>query len=85
MSEYLPYLYLLGIGLLAGWIASLLLGEKGGLIRKLIIGLLGSVIGGILVPKLGLSLTDNVHLNNIITATAGACLLLLAAQFIAKD
>ena len=85
MMEYVPYLYPLAIGLLAGWIASLLLGGGKGLIRKLIVGLIGGVIGGIVIPKLGLILTDNIHVNNIISSTAGACLLLIVIQFLAKD
>ena len=50
--------------------------------RTLIIGVLGAIIGGILVPKLGVSLTDNVHVNNIVIATGGAVLLLFLVQFL---
>lgn len=83
--QLLPYVYPLAIGLAAGFIASMLLGGGKGLIRKLIIGVIGGYIGGILVPKLGLTLTANVHVNNIISATVGACVLLLAIQFLSKD
>jgi uncharacterized membrane protein YeaQ/YmgE (transglycosylase-associated protein family) len=78
----MEYVYPLVIGLVAGWIANMLLGGKGGLVRTLIIGLLGAVLGGILVPELGISLTHNVHLNNVITASIGAVVLLFLAQFI---
>lgn len=84
LKDLLPYLYPVAIGLAAGYIASLLLGGKGGLIRKLIIGLLGGIIGGIVMTKLGITLTANLHINNIITATAGACLLLLVVQLLSK-
>ena len=80
----MEYVYPLMIGLAAGWIASLLFGGGSGLLRKLIIGLIGGVIGGIILPKLGITLTDNVHLNNLIAATGGACLLLVVVQFISK-
>ena len=84
LANLIPYLYPVVIGLVAGYVASLFLGGKGGLVRKLIVGLLGGVIGGILMTKLGLTLTENIHLNNIINATAGACLLLFVVQFLGK-
>ena len=78
----MEYAYLAGIGLIAGWLASLLLGGSGGLVRYLIIGVLGAFLGGYLVPKLGVTLTENVHVNAIIMATAGALLILFLAQFL---
>ena len=82
----MEYAYPLAIGLVAGWLASLLLGGKGGLIRYLILGVLGAVVGGILAPKLGVKPIENVHVNNIVIATGGALLLLFIAQFLgARD
>ena len=83
--DLLPYLYPLGIGLIAGFIASMILGGGKGLLRKLIIGILGAIVGGALLPALGITLTENLHVNNIITATIGACLLLIVIQFLAKN
>ncbi|MHC4391133.1 MAG: GlsB/YeaQ/YmgE family stress response membrane protein [Planctomycetota bacterium] len=78
------FLYIAVIGLAAGWIASLLLGGGGGLIRNLVIGVAGALIGGVVVPKLGLTLTSNVHANNVITASIGALLLLAVLQFLTR-
>ena len=78
----MEYLYPIVIGLIAGWLAAILMGGKGGLIRHVIIGLIGGVIGGILVPKLGLTLTDNKDVNALITATGGAVILLAIVQFL---
>lgn len=74
----------LGIGLLAGWIASLLLGG-GGLVRNLIVGVLGAVVGGYVLKLANYSLPiDNPWLSQIITATLGAVIVIAVAKLVAK-
>jgi uncharacterized membrane protein YeaQ/YmgE (transglycosylase-associated protein family) len=76
-------LIFLGIGLVAGWIAGLLLGG-GGLIRSLIVGVIGAFVGGWLLSVLGVSLpVGNALLSQIITATIGAIVVLAVARIIA--
>jgi uncharacterized membrane protein YeaQ/YmgE (transglycosylase-associated protein family) len=76
-------LIFLGIGLVAGWIAGLLLGG-GGLIRSLIVGVIGAFVGGWLLSVLGVSLPiGNALLSQIITATIGAIVVLAVARIIA--
>ena len=65
------------IGLIAGWLANVILGGRGGgLFFNLAIGLVGAIVGGFLFEKL------NVHVipdfwGNLITATVGAIVFLL--------
>ena len=47
-APYMPYIVMAVTGIIAGWLAGLLLGG-GGLIRNLIVGLIGAFIGGLLV------------------------------------
>ena len=47
-------LIFLAIGLVAGWLASLLLGG-GGLIRNLIVGVIGAFVGGWLLSAVGVT------------------------------
>lgn len=76
-------LIFLGIGLVAGWIAGLLLGG-GGLIRNLIVGVIGAFVGGWLLSVLGVSLpVGNALVSQIITATIGAIVVLAVARVIA--
>ena len=76
-------LIFLAIGLVAGWIAGLLLGG-GGLIRSLIVGVIGAFVGGWLLSVLGVSLpVGNALLSQIITATIGAIVVLAIARIIA--
>ncbi|HEX2749248.1 MAG TPA: GlsB/YeaQ/YmgE family stress response membrane protein [Verrucomicrobiales bacterium] len=77
-------LIMCGIGILAGWLASLVMkGGGSGLIRDLIIGLLGGIIGGWLIPKTGLTLGPG-YVGAILTAFIGAVVLLLLVRIIAK-
>ena len=77
-------LIFLGIGLVAGWLASLLLGG-GGLIRNLIVGVIGAFVGGWLLSALGVSIPiGNALISQIITATIGAIVVIVVARVIVK-
>ena len=64
------------VGLLAGWIASRVVGSRRGLIGKLVVGLLGSMIGGFVFSKLGVAVVPDFW-GALITATIGAVIFLL--------
>jgi uncharacterized membrane protein YeaQ/YmgE (transglycosylase-associated protein family) len=73
-------------GLIAGWLAGLLLGG-GGLIRNLIVGLIGAVVGGYLVNAglLKLPYDFDAYLpygNQIVVSTVGALLVVIVARFL---
>jgi uncharacterized membrane protein YeaQ/YmgE (transglycosylase-associated protein family) len=77
-------LIFLGIGLVAGWLASLVLGG-GGLVRNLIVGVIGAFVGGWLLSLAGISLpVGNALVSQIITATLGAIVVLAVARLIAR-
>ena len=70
------------IGLVAGWLASLVVGG-GGLIKYIIWGVLGSVAGGVILPMLGISINlGNALVNQIVVGTIGAILLVLVARLL---
>jgi uncharacterized membrane protein YeaQ/YmgE (transglycosylase-associated protein family) len=65
------------IGLVAGWLANLILGGGGGgLLYKLAVGLIGAIVGGFLFDKLNLHVVPDFW-GNLITATIGAIVFLL--------
>jgi len=73
----------LGIGLAAGWLASLVMGG-GGLIRYIVTGVIGSFVGSFLLQAAGVRLPiDNVIANQIATATIGAIVVILIARIVA--
>ena len=70
------------IGLVAGWLASLVVGG-GGLIKYIIWGVLGSVVGGVILPMLGISINlGNALVNQIVVGTIGAIVLVLVARLL---
>jgi uncharacterized membrane protein YeaQ/YmgE (transglycosylase-associated protein family) len=73
-------------GLIAGWLAGLLLGG-GGLIRNLFVGLIGAVLGGYLVSAGLLTLPYDFDAlipygNQIVVSTVGALIVVLIARFL---
>lgn len=89
LQPYWPYILMALNGLIAGWLASLLLGG-GGLIRDLFIGILGAFVGGFLVNAGLLHLPDSImayanmvpHGPQILISTIGALLIIILARII---
>ncbi|MEQ1769032.1 MAG: GlsB/YeaQ/YmgE family stress response membrane protein [Devosia sp.] len=70
------------IGLVAGFLASLIVGG-GGLITYLVSGVIGSFVGGYLFSALKIKLPiDNIWVSQIITSTVGAIIVLVIARLI---
>ena len=65
-SDITPIIVFLAIGLIAGWLASLVLGG-GGLLRNLIVGVIGSFVGGYVLNLAGVRLQE---LEGFITLTS---------------
>lgn len=77
-------LIFLAIGAVAGWLAGLLIKGGGfGLLFNIIIGIVGALIGGYLFGLLGISVGGGI-IGSIVTATAGAAVLLFVAKLIRK-
>lgn len=68
--------YWIIIGLVAGWLATQILGGRGGLLYSLAVGLVGAIVGGFLFEKLNLHVMPDFW-GNLITATIGAIVFLL--------
>ncbi len=72
------------IGILAGWLASIVLGGSGGLLRYLITGLIGAFVGGFLFNILGVNLNlGNSYVNEVVVAAVGAIVVVVLARLIA--
>jgi len=68
-------IWFLLIGVLAGFLASQLMkGPRLSLLGTLILGVIGALVGGFLFRLIGL--TANTLLGSLVTATAGAVLLI---------
>ncbi|WP_338667975.1 GlsB/YeaQ/YmgE family stress response membrane protein [Pseudodesulfovibrio methanolicus] len=62
------------IGLVAGWLAGMLMKGGFGLIGDIVVGILGAVIGGYVFGLLGIN--SGGLLGAIVTATVGAVILI---------
>lgn len=76
-------LVLAAIGIVAGFLASILIGG-GGLIQYLLSGVIGAFVGNYLLSALGVNLgIKNELAAQIVTATIGAIVVVLLARLIA--
>ena len=70
------------IGIVAGFLASLVVGG-GGLITYLITGILGALLGGFLANQFNISLNlGNPYVDQIVIATVGAIIVVILARLI---
>ncbi len=71
-------------GLVAGWIASLVLGG-GGLLRNLVVGVIGALVGGYVLKLANVRLPiENAWVNDLATAVIGALIVIVVARVIAR-
>ena len=71
------------VGILAGFIASLLIGG-GGILRYLFTGIIGAFVGGYLFEALKIDLgIGNKFVSEVLTATIGAVIVVILARLIA--
>lgn len=72
------------IGIVAGFLASLIVGGGGGLVYYLIVGLIGAYVGGLLLGPVGSNLgLQNPIAAQVVTATIGAVIVIVLARLIA--
>jgi len=89
IQPYTPLIIMAVNGLIAGWLAGLLIGG-GGLIRNLVVGIIGAFVGGALVryellplPVAVTSITGAVpYGTQILISTIGAIIVVVIARFL---
>ncbi len=62
------------LGAVSGWLASLIMKSKGGLLRNIILGVAGGFVGSLLFDLIGLSFGG--YLGTIFVSVVGACLVI---------
>ena len=71
------------IGIVAGWLASVVIGGGGGLVRYLITGLIGAFVGGFVFQMAGWRLNlGNEWLEQIVIAAIGAIIVVILARIV---
>jgi uncharacterized membrane protein YeaQ/YmgE (transglycosylase-associated protein family) len=67
------------VGLLAGWIASTIMGSRRGILGNLVLGLIGALVGGLLFSLLGLGGATNI-IGSVVIATVGSVIVLAVVK-----
>jgi uncharacterized membrane protein YeaQ/YmgE (transglycosylase-associated protein family) len=68
------------LGLIAGAIASFLVGGGLGLLEMIVLGIIGAVVGGFLAQQLGYGTVSGLDLTSIVIATIGAIVVIVIAR-----
>ena len=77
-------LIILVVGLIAGWLAGLIIRGFGfGLVANIGIGVIGALVGSWLLPRLGIHLGSGIAAS-IVVATIGALVLLVLLGLISR-
>lgn len=70
------------IGLIAGWLASFIVGG-GGIVQYLLSGVIGSFVGSFALNRFGINLgIQNEYVRDVVTATIGAIIVVILARLI---
>lgn len=78
------FLWFLIIGLIAGWLAGVLMKGGGfGMVGDLVVGVIGAILGGWLFGALGLSAGGGL-IGSLVVATIGAVVLLFIVRLIKR-
>lgn len=68
------------VGLLAGFLASLIAGGGFGLIELLVLGVVGAVVGGFLAQALNIGDVTGINVPSIVIATIGAVIVIFVVR-----
>ncbi len=64
------------IGLIAGWLASMVMKSEGGAVRDIVTGIIGAFVGGFVMNFFGQSGVSGVNIYSILVAALGAIILI---------
>jgi uncharacterized membrane protein YeaQ/YmgE (transglycosylase-associated protein family) len=80
----MEYIWMILIGMTAGWLAGQFMTGKGfGVVGDIITGMLGALIGGFLFQKAGI-LSGSGLIGSLIIATTGAIIFLYGLRMVKK-
>jgi uncharacterized membrane protein YeaQ/YmgE (transglycosylase-associated protein family) len=73
------------VGLVAGWLASLVMKAKTSIWIDLVLGVAGSIVGGLISSLItGVNMVSGVNLTSIIVSLIGAIIVLAVYRFLRK-
>ena len=73
------------VGLIAGWLASLIMKGKTGLLTYLIVGVVGGIVGGLISTLItGVNLMSGINLTSIVVGLIGSIVVIFLYRLIKK-
>jgi uncharacterized membrane protein YeaQ/YmgE (transglycosylase-associated protein family) len=82
MSGY-PLLWTLLLGLVAGWLATKIVGGTGGIIRNLVIGLVGALVGHWIFRAAGVWV-GGPFITSFLAAVFGGVIVIIVGRFLGR-
>lgn len=64
------------VGLVAGWLASMVMKSEGGALRDIVMGVIGAFVGGFVLNLLGQPGVSGVNIYSILVAALGAIIVI---------
>ena len=78
------YLYLIVVGLIAGWAAGKIMKGSGyGVLMDIVLGIVGAILGGWIIRLLGFEATGGL-ITSILVATLGAVVLVAISRMLKR-
>lgn len=71
-------------GALVGWVASVVMESRGGLVWDIVVGIIGAVIGGWIMSLFGEGGVGGFTLYSFLVAVLGACVLIWVVRMVRK-
>lgn len=73
------------VGLIAGWLASVIMKTNTSLLTELVLGVIGSLVGGWISTLItGVNLMSGVNLTSIVVALLGAIIVIAIYRFLRR-
>lgn len=70
------------VGLIAGWLASMIMKTNTGILTELILGVIGAIVGGWIASLLtGVDMVTGINVTSILVALLGAILVIAIYRF----
>lgn len=71
-------------GGLVGWVASMVMESRGGLLWDIVVGIVGAVIGGFIMSLVGFGDVNGFNLYSFLVALLGACILIAIVRAVRR-
>lgn len=70
------------LGAIAGWVASVIMASKHGLIEDIVLGIIGAFVGGFFMNSFGAPGVTGFNLYSLIVAVVGAVVLIFLGRLL---